>query len=56
MRENVLKYGKDGDHFIYGYNDYGEKIGAVLYLRQKMWYTVGYEKKLRKRGAICAKQ
>lgn len=43
LKENVLKYGKDGDHFIYGYNDYGEKIGAdenefaKIYLNPQTW-------------------
>lgn len=43
LKENVIKYGKDGDHFIYGYNDYGEKIGAdenefaKIYLNPQTW-------------------
>jgi cellobiose phosphorylase len=28
LRQNILKHGWDKDHFIYGINDWGEKIGA----------------------------
>ncbi len=28
MMENILKYGWEKDHFIYGYNDNGDKIGS----------------------------
>lgn len=41
--ENVLKHGLDGDHLIYGYNDYGEKIGsdqndyAKIFLNAQTW-------------------
>ena len=43
LTENVYKYGFEGDRFIYGYNDYNEKIGskdseqAKLYLNPQSW-------------------
>lgn len=43
MAENVLKHGWDKDHFIYGINDYGEKIGAYeaeegkIFLNPQTW-------------------
>lgn len=43
LRENVLKYGIDGNHIIYGYNDYDEKIGsdeneeAKIFLNPQTW-------------------
>lgn len=43
MKENILKYGWDRDHFIYGINDFGEKIGSYemeegkLFLNPQTW-------------------
>lgn len=43
LRENVLKYGIDGDHLLYGFNDYDEKIGsdssdtAKIFLNPQTW-------------------
>lgn len=43
LTENIYKYGFEGDRFIYGYNDYGEKIGSVeseqakIYLNPQSW-------------------
>ncbi len=43
MKENILKYGWDKDHFIYGFNDYGEKIGSYdseegqMFLNTQTW-------------------
>lgn len=43
MKENIIKYGFDGDHFIYGINDIGKKIGAYespegkIYLNSQTW-------------------
>ena len=41
--KNILKYGTEDGRFIYGYNDYGEKIGsedskqAKIYLNPQTW-------------------
>ncbi len=43
MIDAILKYGYDTDHFIYGINDYGEKIGAYespegkIFLNPQSW-------------------
>ncbi len=43
LAESILKYGVDGDHLLYGFNDYGEKIGtdddeyAKIYLNPQTW-------------------
>ena len=43
MKENILKYGWDKDHFIYGINDFGEKIGSYemeegkIFLNPQSW-------------------
>jgi cellobiose phosphorylase len=43
MIENILKYGWEKDHFIYGINDYDEKVGsyensdAHAYLNTQTW-------------------
>ncbi len=43
MKEAVMKYGWDGDHLIYGFNDYDEKIGsdeneeAKIFLNPQTW-------------------
>lgn len=43
LARNILKYGVDGDHLLYGFNDYGEKIGtdddeyAKIYLNPQTW-------------------
>lgn len=43
MKENIYKYGWDKDHFIYGINDYGEKIGSYdskegkIFLNSQTW-------------------
>lgn len=43
LKENVMKYGFDGGHLLYGYNDYGEKIGsdeneyAKIFLNPQTW-------------------
>ena len=43
LTENILRYGLEGDRFIYGFNDYGEKIGseeseqAKIYLNPQTW-------------------
>ena len=43
LGENILKYGFEGDRFIYGYNDLGEKVGSAssfegkLYLNPQTW-------------------
>ena len=43
MKGNILKYGWDKDHFIYGINDYGEKIGSYdteegkIFLNPQTW-------------------
>lgn len=43
MTENIFKYGWDKDHFIYGINDYGEKIGSYdtaegqIFLNPQTW-------------------
>lgn len=43
LKANVIKYGYDGDHMIYGYNDYDEKIGAEeneeakIFLNAQTW-------------------
>lgn len=42
-KESVMKYGFDGNHLLYGYNDYDEKIGAEeneyakIYLNPQTW-------------------
>ena len=43
LADNILKHGIDGDHIIYGFNDYGEKIGsdfndeAKIFLNPQTW-------------------
>lgn len=43
LKDAVQKYGLDGDHLLYGYNDYDEKIGAdeneyaKIYLNPQTW-------------------
>lgn len=43
MKQNILKYGWDKDHFIYGINDYDEKIGSYdskegqVFLNPQTW-------------------
>ena len=43
MKENIITYGWDKDHFIYGINDIGEKIGSYdmtegqIYLNSQTW-------------------
>ena len=43
MKNNILKHGWDKDHFIYGYNDYGERVGSYdteqgqMYLNPQTW-------------------
>lgn len=43
MKGNILKYAWDKDHFIYGINDYREKVGAYeceegkIYLNPQTW-------------------
>lgn len=43
LKAAVQKYGVDGDHLLYGYNDYDEKIGAdeneyaKIYLNPQTW-------------------
>lgn len=43
MKENILKYAWEKDHFIYGYNDFNEKIGSYeckegrTYLNPQTW-------------------
>lgn len=43
LKENIIKYGFDGKYFIYGYNDFGEKIGAEeneyakIFLNPQTW-------------------
>lgn len=46
MKESILKYGWDSDHFIYGINDYGERIGSYemeegkLFLNPQTWAII----------------
>ncbi len=43
LKGYILENGKDGDHFLYGYNDYGLKIGsdendeAKIFLNPQTW-------------------
>ncbi len=43
MIENIIKHGWEKDHFIYGYNDWGEKVGSYeredgnSYLNPQTW-------------------
>ncbi len=43
MKENIIKHGWEGDHFIYGINDWGEKVGSYdcsegkSYLNPQTW-------------------
>ncbi|MBR3864488.1 MAG: hypothetical protein IKJ19_05205 [Clostridia bacterium] len=43
LKENVLKYGFEGKHLLYGFNDYDEKIGsddnkyAKIFLNPQTW-------------------
>ena len=43
LKQNILNFGKDGDHFLYGYNDFGLKIGsdendeAKIFLNPQTW-------------------
>ncbi len=43
LKANVIKYGFEKDHFIYGINDWGEKVGSYdceegkLYLNPQTW-------------------
>lgn len=47
--ENVKKHGFDKDHFIYGYNDYGERVGSYenpqygnIYLNTQTWAILAH--------------
>ena len=46
MLENIIRYGWEKDHFIYGINDYGEKIGSYeavdgnSYLNPQTWAVI----------------
>lgn len=46
MRKSILDCGWDKDHFLYGINDYGEKIGAYdfkegqLFLNSQTWAVI----------------
>ena len=46
LKAAVQKYGADGDHLLYGYNDYDEKIGAddneyaKIYLNPQTWAVI----------------
>lgn len=43
LKENIIKYGFEKDHFIYGINDWGEKVGSYeneegkMYLNPQTW-------------------
>ena len=43
MAENIIKHGWEEDHFIYGFNDHGEKVGSYenkegkTYLNSQTW-------------------
>lgn len=43
LKENIRKYGFEKDHFIYGINDWGEKVGSYeneegqMYLNPQTW-------------------
>lgn len=43
LKENIVKYGFEKDHFIYGINDWGEKVGSYeneegkMYLNPQTW-------------------
>ncbi len=43
MKDNIYKYGWDKDHFIYGINDWGEKVGSYetkegqIFLNPQTW-------------------
>lgn len=43
LRQNVLRYGWEKDHFIYGFTDWGEKVGSddcaegKIYLNPQTW-------------------
>lgn len=43
LRQNILRYGWEGDHFIYGFTDWGEKVGSddcgegKIYLNPQTW-------------------
>lgn len=46
MKENIVKYGWEKDHFIYGINDWGEKVGSYeckegsIYLNPQAWAVI----------------
>lgn len=43
LKEKILTFGLEGDHLLYAYNDYGEKVGsdenefAKIYLNPQTW-------------------
>ena len=43
LKDNIVKYGFEKDHFIYGINDWGEKVGSYeneegqMYLNPQTW-------------------
>ncbi len=46
LKRNILKHGMDGDKFIYGINDYGERIGSNdseegrIFLNPQTWAVI----------------
>ncbi len=46
LKNSILKYGMDGDRFIYGINDYGERIGSDdsqegrIFLNPQTWAVI----------------
>ena len=46
MKENIFRHGWDRDHFIYGINDYGERIGSYdsdegqIFLNPQTWAVI----------------
>lgn len=58
LKAAVLKYGFEGDHFLYGYNDWGEKVGSddnregKIFLNVQTWAVMSDLLPLEKKQAL----
>ena len=58
LKAAVLKYGFEGDHFLYGYTDWGEKVGSddnregKIFLNVQTWAVVSDLLPLEKKQAL----
>lgn len=58
LKAAVLKYGFEGDHFLYGYTDWGEKVGSddnregKIFLNVQTWAVMSDILPLEKKRAL----